>query len=187
VDRTPAGDGLEVDDRPAGAPGDPLEVVVVAGDPQRPADRRVDQAVGLGRGQECCGDRLGEQLRDRSVASGSSIGQAQLAVRPEAAVRPVDVVEESLDGQPGRLERIAVDEQVDVRPERPPGSRPDDGYDPPVETWPPPVVVVAFVVAGRIVAVGVGVAAAVVEFVVDEEEVVVVVPTSAAGSEVWPE
>lgn len=81
---------------------------------------------------------------------------------------------------------------MDARAQRAPFGRREDGYDPPLETWPPPVVVVTVVVAGWIV--GVGVALWVVaeldvplELLLIEDPLVVDVSTSAVVPLRWPE
>jgi hypothetical protein len=66
---------------------------------------------------------------------------------------------------------------VDAGPQRAPLGDLKDGYDPPLETWPPPVVVVIVVVAGWMVGVAVAVGVA----------VVVEVSTSAVVPVDWPE
>jgi hypothetical protein len=83
-------------------------------------------------------DRLGEERTDGDAMAGLGVEQTQLAVRPEPAVRPVDVVEEIDDGRARRLDVAVLDEDVDVCPESSPAGPRQDGYDPPLETWPEP-------------------------------------------------
>jgi len=83
-------------------------------------------------------DRLGEERTERDAMAGSGVEQTQLAVRPEPAVRPVDVVEKVDDGGARRLDVAVLDQEVDVRPQSAPAGSRQDGYDPPLETWPEP-------------------------------------------------
>jgi hypothetical protein len=124
-------------------PGDPVEVVVIADEPHRPTDRRVNEAVGQAGGAQGGLDRPREEGADENRRAGPGGEPHDLAVVAEPAVRTVGVVEEPGHGVAGGREVAALDDEVDLRPDRPPGGRDDDGYDPPVVTWPPPFDVLA--------------------------------------------
>jgi hypothetical protein len=66
--------------------------------------------------------------------TGRRLEEHQLAVGAEAAVRPVDVVEQALHGRPSRCQIAVEDQQMGVRPEGAPLGVLEHVYDEPVET-----------------------------------------------------
>ena len=79
-------------------------------------------------------DRLAEQRTHRDPAAGLGIQEAQLAVRTEAAVGPVDLFEEVDHGRPSGIDVAVLDEEVDAGPQGAPAGVGEDGYEPPLET-----------------------------------------------------
>ena len=116
------------------ARGDPAEVVVVADDPHRPADRRIDRPVGVARDGNGGRDRLPKERADPTAARGLGLEAHELTVRAKPAVRTVHLVEELLHCRPCRGEVAVEDQEVGVRPEGAPIGLLEHVYDEPVET-----------------------------------------------------
>ena len=106
-----------------GAAASSSPVAVVAGQLERPPDRRVDVAVGqLGRAQRQL-ERLEQQRADaRRAARARAFSARQLGVRAEAAAGAVDRVELALDGRAARCERARARSRAARRSSRAPAS-----------------------------------------------------------------
>ena len=116
------------------ASGDATEVIVVADDAHRPADRRVDRPVGVPGDSDRGRDRLPQERAHPGASTGCRLKEHQLAVGAEAAIGSVDVVEEVLHRPPGCGQITVEDQEVGVRPEGAPLGVLEHGYDEPVET-----------------------------------------------------
>ena len=128
LDNAPPG-GADRAQRPRRGP-DGVEVAVVAGEDQRPADRRVDVTIGQARRAQRREDGLDQERTDNDGAATGGVDAGDLAVVTKAAARAVDRVELALDGRAGRRQRrLAVDEQDGCRSQRPPGRA--RAHDPP--------------------------------------------------------
>lgn len=122
----PAGNGLEMKLERLAAGHDPAEVVVITDESHRPPDRRIHEPIAQSGGADRGADRSREERADRHVGAGSRVEKRQLAVRPKAAVRPVDAVEHRGHGVAGRCGVVAGDEDADGRPECSPGGLGND-------------------------------------------------------------
>ena len=97
---------------------DEPEVAVVAGEPQRAAERRRDDAVRRVRRAQRDAQRLEQKRADANGAAGGRVHARELAVVAEAAARGVDRSELVLDGRACGVESRGIDHDDDRgRPE----------------------------------------------------------------------
>jgi hypothetical protein len=94
---------------------------------------------------------VGEQGAQGHRATGTRIEGDDLAVVAEPAVRPIDLVEDGLDGDPGGVEIAVVDDESDAGAQGAPVRDPRLGHDDPVAACAVPVVVVGAAVAWVVV------------------------------------
>ena len=96
---------------------DTAEVIVVADDSHRPADRRVDRPIGVAGDGDRGRHGLPQERAHPGAPTGCRLEAHQLAVGAEAAVCSVHVVEQALHRRPSRGEIAVEDQEMGVRPE----------------------------------------------------------------------
>ena len=96
---------------------DPSEVVVIADQPHRASNGRIDQATREPRRTQGSTDRQRQQRADRDGAARLAICVAELAVGAKATVGAVDSLQHIRNRAPRRVQVAGLDQDMDARPQ----------------------------------------------------------------------